>query len=144
MVEFMESVEPIVIAVLTVFITALITVTAKFAPSEAGAIFGFKNLGARIFYYCWALWLLYTLTKEVISPEPVTRVAVFLIAIYTISIGLYFIFFLLKDITKILNRIIELHSQHQGVTDVLIKLHESAQKSAINGNSKGVTNLVDD
>jgi len=144
MVEFMESVEPIVIAVLTAFITALITITAKFAPSETGAIFGFKSLGARIFYYCWAVWLLYTLTKEVISPSPITRVAVFLIAIYTLCLGLYFIFFLLKDIAKILKRIIELNSQHQGVTDVLIKLHETAQKSAINGSSEGVTNLEED
>jgi hypothetical protein len=37
MVESNEFVVPIVVAVLTAFVTALITVTAKFAPTESEA-----------------------------------------------------------------------------------------------------------
>lgn len=144
MVELKEFVVPIVVAALTAFVTALITITAKFAPSEAEAISGFKSLGARIFYYCWAAWLLYTLAKEVISPEPITRVAVFSIAIYTTCLGIFFIFFLLKDIAKVLKRIIELHSKHQGITDVLIRLQKTAEISAITDSLDGVTKRDED
>jgi hypothetical protein len=85
------------------------------------------------------VWLLYKLTSEVISHEPVTRVAVFSIAIYTVCIAIFFIFFLLKDITKVLKRIIDLHSKHQGITDILIGLQKAAQVSDIVNKLDGVT-----
>lgn len=143
MVELKEFVVPIVVAVLTAFATALITVTAKFAPSEAKAISGLRGLGAPIFYYCWAAWLLYMLTREVISPEPITRVAVFSIAIYTTCLGIFFMFFLLKGITKVLKQIIELHSKHQGITDTLIRLQKAVEITAITDKLDGVTKLED-
>lgn len=139
MVESNEFVVPIVVAVLTAFVTALITVTAKFAPTESEAKSGITVLGQRIFYFCWSVWLLYKLTSEVISHEPVTRVAVFSIAIYTVCIAIFFIFFLLKDITKVLKRIIDLHSKHQGITDILIGLQKAAQVSDIVNKLDGVT-----
>jgi hypothetical protein len=143
MVELKEFAVPIAVAALTAFVTALIAVTAKFAPSDAEAISGLRRFGARIFYYCWAAWLLYMLSREVISPEPITRAAVFSIAIYTTCLGIFFMFYLLKGITKVLKQIIELHSKHQGITDALISMQKVAEITAITDKLDGVTKFED-
>lgn len=144
MVEIYKSISPLVVAVLTFLATALIAFTAKYTPSHSKSAAGIKRFGARIFYFCWGAWLIYAVMKLIVSPEPPRRLDAFLISIYTVCLGMFVIFFILKDITRVLKHIIDLQTTHQGITDNLIRLQRSVEISAITEKLDNDPNLSND
>jgi hypothetical protein len=109
---FKDIIEPIIIVVISVSLTAIVTLKTKYATSEDQAIAGLKNIGKKVFFYCWTAWLFYGLAMQVISPEPVTRTSVLLIAVYTSCILLMLIFSLLKSIIEAIAKVVAVQRLH--------------------------------
>lgn len=125
---------PIAVAVISVGLTALVTIKLKFATSEAEAMTGLFNIGKKSLFYCWMLWLLYGLYQQLISAAELTRASVFAISMYVTCIAIMVIVDLISRIVKVLGTIAE--------TQIIHSESIQMQTDAIQG-SAGKTNSHD-
>ncbi|SRR6266446_3630438 len=79
----LTQVLPAITALLICALTAWINITIKHAPDKQSAVRGTVLIFARIFALICAAGALALLIREVLSPEPLTRLSVFFIALDT-------------------------------------------------------------
>jgi hypothetical protein len=144
MIEYKEIVVPIVVAVISAVITAIITIKIKYAPTEKEAISGLKGIGKKILYYCWIGWLIYSLVKEFLSGEPLTRITVFNITILTVSlVALIFMYFINRTVDA-LNNIVDLQGKHFELTNHIVALYKDTKASPNQTNPADANNNTAD
>lgn len=119
---------PITIGIVSALVAALITIKIKYASSEADALAKLKVLGITILYFCWVVWLIYDLGRELISAELVTRKSVFSIAVDTVSLAILVIMYFFNRFEDFLLRMLELHSRHSEITRSLLKIQKETIK----------------
>ncbi len=137
MAEIKELAIPIIVAVVSAIVTALATIKIKYASSETDAISGLKRLGETLIFYCWIAWLIYSLGKQAISSDPVTRGAVFSIAIYTASLAVLLVMHFVRRIVGILEK---MTAAHLDITHRVISLQAPEQ---VTSNKAGAAAVVE-
>jgi hypothetical protein len=92
----------VVVPFLAVAVNAVINMTIRFAPDEATATRRLKDFALRIIQWILNAGLIAVLLREVISSEPLTRLAVFAIALQVGVLILIVVFYMFNRLTRAL------------------------------------------
>jgi hypothetical protein len=111
-------VTPLAVAILTVAVNAVVNIKIKFAPNAEAPTREVKALVLRALQWLLNLVTVGALINNVVSGEPVTRLAVFTIALQVAVLGLIVAFYLIE-------RIIWLSPAHGGDSDATPRHHEA-------------------
>ena len=111
---------PIVVALVSVALTAVITMKIKFSKSEKEAIEGLKKIGYWIFQFIWVPTIIFLLAREIMSDDPVTRRSVFAIALYVVSLVVTILTYILMGIMNIIGRMADAQTRHLSITERLV------------------------
>jgi hypothetical protein len=128
---------PVLIAVLTIAVNAVVNIKIKFAPSAEAATRDVKEFALRIFQWILNIGLVFVLLREVLSSEPLTRLAVFAIALQVTVLMLVIVMYAMNrvmyaftDFFSSLHRVVESQAHGGEITkkseDVLQSKKESA------------------
>jgi len=107
-----ELLLPLIIALVSVIVTAIITIQIKYAATKEEAYNGLKSAGSKTLYYLWVAFLIATLYVQVASSEELTRTDVFRIAIITSSLFLLIILNFMTRIMSVISKQHEIQSEH--------------------------------
>lgn len=103
---------PLIVALVSVALTAFVTIKVKFARDEKTAVREVKRIFSEIAMVTLNLVIAFVLFREFTSQEPVTRIAVFRIVFYSIALFTWAISYILRRIVGILELIITHHVTH--------------------------------
>jgi hypothetical protein len=98
---------PVVVPVLAVMVNAVISMKIRFAPDEATAARELKGLASRIIQWILNAGIVALLVYELFSSEPLTRLAVFEIALQVGVLTLIVVLFVINRFANLLKLSIE-------------------------------------
>jgi hypothetical protein len=127
----------VLIAILTIAVNALVNIKIKFAPSAEAATRDVKEFALRVFQWTLNVGLIFVLLREVLSSEPLTRLAVFGIALQVSVLMLVIVMYAMnrviyafKHFVSSLKRVVESQARGGEITkkseDVLQSKKDSA------------------
>jgi hypothetical protein len=133
---------PLVVAIISISLTAYINIKVKFATDEKTAFQEVRTLFLKALSFILNIWIAYSLFKEITSPEPTTRMAVLLIVFYSLVLFWVFIANLLRDLIKIIKDIIgiqkrqlETTTKHLEVTHKQLDITQGASNDSKDGDT---------
>jgi hypothetical protein len=104
---------PLIIAVITVTVNAVVNIKIKFAPDAQTAFRDLKDTALRVFQWILNAVLVFQLLRQVFSSEPLTRVAVFAIALHVAVLMLIVVLHMFSRIISVLEQLV--HSRGRAV-----------------------------
>jgi len=135
----MDSVQdlllPIAIALVSVVVTAIVTIQIKYASTKEEAYSGLKSAASNALYYLWVTYLIYSLYILIASPEQLTRGDAFRISVITASLFVLIIIHFMKRITSIIKDQIILHHKQIDLLEDHIKTSHQVTDNKKNENS---------
>ncbi|UCM99407.1 hypothetical protein LCX93_07630 [Sulfurimonas sp. SWIR-19] len=112
---------PIIIAIITILLTAYISIQIKHSSTKDEAIKVIKSTINSILFYLWTIFLLYHFFNEVISDEPLTRKSVFVMIMDSLSLLLVFLIkFAILPILEIQRKHIDSFGKHLQITEDMV------------------------
>jgi len=107
---------PLLVAVASVTLTAYINIKVKFSQDETSAFRDVRAILGNIALFVINAWIAYSLYREVTSPEPPSRIAIFVIVFYSLSLFWFAISYLLLQVIAIIKDIVALQKTHWKIT----------------------------
>ena len=126
---------PLIIALVSVVITAIVTIQIKYAATKEEEYNGLKSAASKTLYYLWVAFLIYTLYLQAVSSETLTRMDVFRIAIITSSLFLLIILSFMTRIMSVISKQHEIQSEHFKLFKEHITISHPEAIKEKNGNS---------
>lgn len=111
---------PLLVAAISISLTAYITIKVKFAASEEAAFRSIKNGVFKIFQYGLDLIIIGLLIREAISDEPVTRALVFTVSIYFSAIVFSILMGLIARIIGLIEHLNSVQKAHLDLSKDLV------------------------
>ncbi|MDQ3580663.1 MAG: hypothetical protein M3495_03145 [Pseudomonadota bacterium] len=108
---------PIAVAALTIAVNAVVNIKIKFAPDATAATRELKELALRVVQWLLNFGMVGVLIRDILSTEPLTRLAVFKITLDVATLGLVVVSYLIHRVLDVIKRIVEVQAQHLGVTE---------------------------
>lgn len=111
---------PIAIAIISILLTAYISIQIKHTSSKDEAVKVIKSIVNSIFFYLWTIFLIYHFINEVISDELLTRISVFVMIIDSLSLlSVFFIKFAILPILEVQKKHLDCFGRHLKITENL-------------------------
>lgn len=109
--EFKDFLIPMIVALVTAGVTAIITIQIKYSSTKEEAYSNLKKLAGSTLYYGWVAYLFFALYLLVVSSEPLTRADVLRISVTTVCLALLLIVHFQKRILSIIKRQADLNQK---------------------------------
>jgi hypothetical protein len=107
---------PVAVAAATVAVNAAVNIKIKFAPDADTAARELKALALRVLQWALNLAMVAMLVIEVLSAEPLTRLAVFTITLNVTILGLVVTFYVIHRVLTVVRLIVKAQLRHAEVT----------------------------
>lgn len=121
---------PLAVMGLTVTVNAIVNIKVKFAPDAATANRELKALGGAVVQWVlkvvqWVLNLgmVWLLISDITSTEPLTRMAVFKIAVDVATLTLVVVSYFILRVLHLIKRVIEVQHEHVVATGEIQRRH---------------------